>query len=387
MGFLVRPLVRSVVRPLGLRAVVMLSLTAIIQGCIPGFKPIEEDLEGIDPLEDLVFTDVTLEQANSEGQVLWKLESVRATYQDDQQIALVETPFGILFRDDEATYEVEAINGEVYQDGEKILLWDQVKITHLATQAVLKGDRLEWYPQQELLVIQGNLVGTYEDLEFTANQGHYHGLDEIITLEGEIVAILQDSDLRLTTDYLEWQVAAETVTGPNPTLIERFDPEDPETVVEWAKGDSLQVDLATERSTLSPNAQVSLNSPPLDITSDTLTWDALQDLVETDKPLDILHRDNKIAVSADRGSMTLETEVVNLEGNVNGFNPQEQARLLANQVTWKIQDQWVEAKGEVTYTATNPNLVITGDVAVGQLDKGTIKVEDSQAVKTVYTLD
>lgn len=371
---------------ISLRGIMLSAL--LLQGCMPGFRPIETDTEITQPLEDLVFRDVTLEQADSDGSILWQLQANQATYQEDRQITKVDQPFGLLFRDEEPTYEVKARNGEVYEDGQRILLWEDVVVTHLPTAALLRGKELEWYPEQDVLIIRDNVEGTYKDLIFTAHEGRYTGLEQqTVSLKGDIVATLQNSQLRLKTELLEWHIEEETVVGPQTALIERYDPEDADKVIEWASGGGLSVDLATQRSTLTPEAKINLANPPLDITSDTLTWDALQDVLETDQPVDILHRADKITVSADRGVMNLEEEIVDLNGNVDGFNPQQQARLLAEQLTWEIPAQRIEATGDVVYTATDPELMITGDRAIGRLDEEIIEVSSDEVVKTVYTLE
>jgi LPS export ABC transporter protein LptC len=381
------PLNRSFAVKTALTTIVGLTIVLSLQGCIPGFKSISQDEDTGEPLADLVLNNVTLDQTNEKGEVLWKLKADRATYDDDRKLAKVENISGILFQNNKPTYAVEAKTGEVYRDGERIVLKEQVVVKYLPEEGVLTGRELEWYPDQETLAIRGSLTGKYKDLEFTTQEARFEGKDtQVLALRGSIVALLGDSHLRLKTESLEWHIADRKVIGPNPTLLERFDPEDPKKVLEWARGERSSLDLAAKRSTLETNAKVSLAKPELDISSDRLIWDARNNQVETDKPVQILDRKNQTQVSADRGAMNLGTKVATLDGNVNGFSPQQQSRLLAEHVTWKISEKLIEATGNIVYTSENPKMVTTGDEAIGHLEEGNIQVKSSRAVKTVYTL-
>ena len=70
-----------------------------------------------DPAEErevektLTFTDVTLEQVNESGEILWKVRSPTAHYNDKQKITYAQTPDGELFQDGKLIYRIRAKEG------------------------------------------------------------------------------------------------------------------------------------------------------------------------------------------------------------------------------------------------------------------------------------
>ncbi|NJO48854.1 MAG: LPS export ABC transporter periplasmic protein LptC [Leptolyngbyaceae cyanobacterium RM2_2_4] len=80
-----------------------------------------EDSSAVQNLEsNLTFNDITLNQADDQGQTLWKIEADQATYSQDQQVARVENPEGELFQDGKAVFQVSAQSGEVQQMGRRL---------------------------------------------------------------------------------------------------------------------------------------------------------------------------------------------------------------------------------------------------------------------------
>ena len=72
--------------------------------------------------DELIFDNVTLEQPDERGQRLWQVRAVQAIYSPSGSQAKVMQPRGELFRDNQASYEVEANEGEGNQDGEFVFL-------------------------------------------------------------------------------------------------------------------------------------------------------------------------------------------------------------------------------------------------------------------------
>ena len=68
---------------------------------------ITDDSEQIDP--GLTLRDVTLEQQDDSGQLLWKVDADEVTYSANQEIANLVNPEGEFYQDGELLYRVKAI--------------------------------------------------------------------------------------------------------------------------------------------------------------------------------------------------------------------------------------------------------------------------------------
>ncbi|MGA1476663.1 MAG: LPS export ABC transporter periplasmic protein LptC, partial [Prochlorothrix sp.] len=126
----------------------------LLQGCAPRLQGIRDEVESLETLDDLAFDNITLEQSDDDGNSLWSLEARRATYQNDTQVALIEGLSGVIFQDGVATYGVEGETGQIYNDGERIVLEGSVVVTQLLENAVVTGDELEWFPETDRLILR-----------------------------------------------------------------------------------------------------------------------------------------------------------------------------------------------------------------------------------------
>jgi LPS export ABC transporter protein LptC len=103
-------------------------------------QPSAEDTAEADLSEtDLVLRDVTLEQPDDNGQLLWRVRGTEVTYSPNQQVAYVTQPDGELFQDGEMIYVVTADTGEIRENGNVILLRGNIKATGLKNDSILRA--------------------------------------------------------------------------------------------------------------------------------------------------------------------------------------------------------------------------------------------------------
>ena len=99
-----------------------------------------------------------------------------------------------------------------------------------------------------------------------------------------------------------------------------------------------------------------------------------------DKPVNIEQPEQKVTVSANQARLDLAKEVVYLTDNVRANGEKNDARLVADTVTWQTESQNIEATGNVSYQqATNPEISMTGTQAVGNLGQGTFVVTGNES--------
>lgn len=333
-----------------------------------------------DPENSLIFKDVTLEQIDDQGQLLWKVQAKQAKYRKDAKIAIVESPTGDLYQDGKLVFQVAARTGEVQQDGKTIFLKDEIVATAVEDGAVLRGDELEWRPQEDLLIVRDNLTGTHPQLDASADEARVVSRERRMILQGNVKAVTKSPKLEMKTEQLVWLMAQETVTGDQAIEIERYEEE---TVTDRAVAKASFVDLKGKTATLSQEAKLTIANPPLQVLSDSITWDLEAEIVGANQLIEIEHTQQDITISADGGSVDLDKNIANLTGNVRGVEKNNQSQLESDRLTWNIASQEMEAEGNVTYRQLNPVLTLTGTKALGKLTDQTVVVTGGSSNRVV----
>ena len=137
-----RPLLRA---GLGLTLLAPLLLTACSSG-----KPIAQD----DNAPPFVFRSLDLRQQDQRGRPAWSLTSPEARYDLRRQVAQAVTPKGLIYRDGQPAYRLQATSGTVINDGEVVLLEGQIRVEQVGRQPVLiQASRVRWFPSRQRMEI------------------------------------------------------------------------------------------------------------------------------------------------------------------------------------------------------------------------------------------
>lgn len=350
------------------------------------------DAEDSDAIQ-LVFKDITLEQGDDKGQLLWKVHAKSASYSEDRQIAIVEEPSGELYQDGKLVYRVEAKRGEVHQDGNLILLKDGIKAIAVEDEVVLEGNELEWRPQADVLVVNNTLTGSHPQLEAKAEQVKVYSRLRQMELIGKVEAITHSPQLRMNTEHLVWLMKDQKVVGSVPIEIKHYEggednkqklaeePEIPPSHTALAGGS--MVDLENESVTLMNQVTLTAANPALEVQSDSMTWDLKSQSVGANQKITLDHLDEQLTLVGDRGSVDLANQIAYLTQNVRVTGGPNQSDLSAENVTWSFDKQEVEATGNVTYRQVNPPLFLQGARAFGQLRDQNITVSSGDRTRVV----
>lgn len=362
--------IQSVTLPL-----VMIGLLTVA-GCRQGNRGAErlaEDSSAAQNLDsNLVFENLTLEQANEQGQTLWSVQAEKVVYSPDQQSANVTNPDGELYQDGQAIYRIQAQSGEIRRDGDRILLRGNVVATDLKSGAILRGNRLEWRPKNDLLIVRGNVQGTHPRMQFSADEARASNKKRQIEISGQIQAqTLEDPFLRLQGEEIVWKVDDEKVLSNRPIQVQRIQGQQ---VIDQANGNQGDVNLQTRVVVLKDDATLTLTDPPLQITGSVLQWNANEQTLVSDQPLTVVQRQEQIVLTADRGRMEFQPKMAYFTGNVRAVDQTGESQLTADRVTWNVGTQRVEAEGNVVYVQPDPPATLRGPRAVGKLKDQTIVV-------------
>lgn len=343
--------------------------------------------ESINP-EDLGLTlrDVTLEQPDENGQLLWRVKGEEVTYSPDQEVAHIKRPDGELFQDGKVIYRVKADRGEIQDNGKVVFLQGNIVATGIQNKSVLRGNEAEWRPEKAVLIVRNRITGTHPQLRAAAQEARVYNRENRMELEGSVVATTVVKNpktnpwLKLQTDKLVWFWQQERIETDRPLRVEQFKAN---SVTEVITGQRGTVNLAKKIVTLNQNVALQLLELPLQATSAIAVWNVDKQQVQIDAPVRMVQPQEKVVVTADRGQIDLGNQVVYLNQNVRAQGERNQSQLTANRLTWNVDAETVVAEGNVNYRQGDPVVQVTGPRAVGQLKDQTVVVSGGRVVTQI----
>ncbi|MCL6749644.1 LPS export ABC transporter periplasmic protein LptC [Nostoc sp. CCCryo 231-06] len=330
---------------------------------------------------NLTFFDVTLEQADEVGRPIWKVRAKTAKYTKEKQIGQAESPYGELYQDGKVVYQIKADVADIEQDGKQLFLKGKIFATDPSNGIVLQGNELEWRPKEDLLIVRKQINGSHKQLQAVAQEARVKTREQRMEFSGGVVANSTDPQLQVRTEHLIWNIKEEKLIGDRPLQIDRYKDNK---ISDSGKGNSAEVNLKTKIATIQQNAQLDLLDPPVQITSNSITWNMNTETVTTNSPVRMFQRAENITVTANQGEMRIPQKTVYLTGNVNAIGQRRQS-LKSNTLTWYLDNKLVEAQGNVVYRQIDPRLNFTGETAVGNLQTENIVVKGGPSSGRVVT--
>ncbi|MDP5338705.1 MAG: LPS export ABC transporter periplasmic protein LptC, partial [Nodularia sp. (in: cyanobacteria)] len=324
---------------------------------------------------NLTFFDVTLEQADEVGRPVWKVRSKKAIYTKEKQIGEAENPVGELYQDGKPIYQVQADKADIEQDGQKLLLKGKILATDPINGIVLRGNELEWLPQENLLIVRNQLNGTHKQLQAVAQEARVKTREQRIEFSGGVIANSVDPQMQMRSDNLTWRIKEETLTSDRSIQIDRYNNNK---ITDRGRGDAAEVNLKTKIATIKKNARLELVDPPTQIASNSMTWDMKAQTVRTNSPITVVQRAENVTVTANKGEMKIQEKIVNLAGNVTAIGQRRQS-LKSNLLSWFLDKKLLEAQGNVIYRQVDPPINFTGETAVGNLQTEDIIVKSGKS--------
>lgn len=316
-----------------------------------------------------ILNNVTLDQADENGETVWSIRATRAIYSPDQQTAEVENPEGELFQDGEAIYRVGGDRGVVQRDGRRITLRGDITATDLRTGAEMTGGELVWVPADETMTIRNGLTGTHPDLTVAAEQGQLFSRDQRVDLTGNVIIEGRDPRVKLTGESLEWQMEEQIVSSNRPVEIQRLQGQGERTrVTDQASSNRAEYRLAEQRLSMNGDVRMAMREPVMNLATESLIWEIENQQVTMNQPLNANLRNGQVLLQGDRGNMDLAREVFDLRGSAQATTRRNQSRLRGDRIVWDNATQEVEAIGNVLYTQADPEMSSRAPRLVGTLE-------------------
>lgn len=331
----------------------------------------------------LVLNNAVLEQSNRQENTVWRIKAENIIYSEDKKTATLDEVVGNLLQDGKIIFKISAKTGEVRDNGNLILLNQEIIASDPRNGSAINSDAVEWRPQKNLLLIKERLNGIHPDLEINANSGKYFTDTESLEIQDDVVATTLRPNLRLTSDRLVWNIGREQIESPGMVEIVRYN--ENQTVTDKLVSDRASVDLANDTATLNRNIELTSLDPQLQVATNFLTWNYRDRIGTTNQPIQILDRDRQISLTGNQGEINLQQQLAKLHDGVRAINRLKASELYARQLNWKIDTEEVEAVGDVVYEQADPQARLTGDKAIGTLRNNNIVVTSNgkQQVTTV----
>lgn len=320
---------------------------------------------------NLTFNDVTLDKVDDSGRPLWKIKAKQAVYSNDKKDAKIKSPIGDLFQDGKIVYQVSGQTGEINQDGKQIFLKGQIVATDMQNGVVMRGNEMEWRPDEDILIVRNQLTGTHKQAQASAQEARAYSREKRIEFIGQVVAKAIDPPLIMKTEKLFWQVSDEKMFSDRFIQIERYNGQN---ITERATGDRGEVDLKNQIAKLGKNGQISFSEPPMQIVSNAIVWNLNNKVVSSDQPVTIYQREQQITLVASQGRVDLKPQIAYLVGGVQGIGQKPPSNLRTDRMTWYLESQKFEAIGNVFYQQNDPPLALNGPKAFGQLKEQKIVI-------------
>jgi LPS export ABC transporter protein LptC len=360
-----------------------LSLLLIVSGCgkkeniipSPPETPTKQDTES-----RLIFKNITLEQADTQGKPLWKIKANQAEYTQEKKVANLENLAGNLYQDGEIVLKISAAKGKIEQNGEVVWLENEIIAIDPRNNVEIKCQKAQWKPQENLLIIDSEITGNHPQLQVFAKKGKYFTKEEKLVLNNNILAKAIKSSIQLKTEQLTWKIRQQLIIGDRPLDIEKYEKNTVTDRLIAGKGD---INLKTEIIYLAENLELNSLNPALQIATKAATWDLNSRTITTKNPLKIIAEKEELTVTGNQGSINLNQEMAYLNSGVTSSSLTQKAELYSTNLTWNILEKLFTAEGNVIYQQTDPEFVATGDKAVGKLTEKNITVSSNGGKRVV----
>lgn len=351
-------------------------------GCEQAPPPQPPGISGkpVTPAPQLTLNNAILEQANAQGQPLWKIQAERSFYTQNSQTAHLEKLRGNLFENGQIALEVSALSGEIEQNGEVIFLKGDIVARDKRNGAVFQAKELKWYPKEGVLKVKKNVQGSHPQLEISASEGKYYSRQQRLELIGNIVATSTKENIQIKTEHLFWELPQQKLKGDQPLEIVRYQKD---IVTDRVLAGGLLIDLNKNTAQVEENVQLKSLEPPVRITASKAIWNYENRTLTIPTPVEITHTQEKVTINANQGEVDLKQQVAELQGGVKGKSLTKVAEIYSDKLVWQINQQTLKATGNVIYQQQDPPMQLKGPQAVGKLQDNTIVVSGNEGTKVV----
>ncbi|AGY60390.1 LPS export ABC transporter periplasmic protein LptC [Gloeobacter kilaueensis] len=186
-----------------------------------GGAPNPEANNSLQSESPLVLRNIVLTETNRDGNApLWELKAERAEYSRDRSTAIVQQIQGVFYQNGRKVLNIQAPRGEVRIAAREILLEGRVKAVSPVRATTLDADRVQWFPDRNLLTAIGP-VELFQPKNKVRARGQTLTGDlaaQVYTLSGNIRADSEVQKIEMNAPKVVWSLMPNRVTGSGGVL-------------------------------------------------------------------------------------------------------------------------------------------------------------------------
>ena len=297
-----------------------------------------------------VFRSLDLNQRRSDGTRDWDLQSPEARYSLDSRTVRAVKPKGVLYRQDQPSFQIRAELATVLNDGELVVLEGGVELQQLNQRRVtITGDRLVWTPSQSQMVIDQNPRAVDGTSELSVDHLTFDVQRDTLLFRGDTLWTRWTSERStekrpsstLTSRNGFWNLQSGSLDSQGPVLIQRIDGE--MVTATGLEGNTLKqhIDLLAPVLMILPKeqGQIKTGKTRWEFRRQELTTKA--DVLATLKQATIRGRGFRVNQVGERVTIPSSCELI-----------QPDQHLSAQRCSWNWGDDSVVAEGDVVLKRT-----------------------------------
>ena len=315
----------------------------------------------------LTLNNAVLQQSNQTGNLVWKVKAQKTTYTDDRKVGYLEEITANLLQEGEVILKLKGDRGEVREQGNLILLQQNIVASDARNEMVLQGDLVEWRPLENTLAITKNLTANRAKTSLSAIRAIYNTDRESLELIERVVVNSTNPDLVLKSDRATWQIPQQKIVTNTQATVVRYQAN---TITDRLLSNNITVDLAQQTANLNNNFELRSLKPQLKVAGKTATWNYQLRTIASNQPVQAVA--NELTVTGNQSKIDLDRELVILSQGIEGKTATTET-IYAQNASWAIANHEITATGNVIYNKVQPLVALTGD-------KATINLDTNQAI-------
>ena len=315
----------------------------------------------------LTLNNAVLQQSNQTGNLVWKVKAQKTTYTDDRKVGYLEEITANLLQEGEVILKLKGDRGEVREQGNLILLQQNIVASDARNEMVLQGDLVKWRPLENTLAITENLTANRAKTSLSAIRAIYNTDRESLDLIDQVVVNSTNPDLILKSDRATWQIPQQKIVTNTQATVVRYQAN---TITDRLLSNNITVDLAQQTANLNNNFELRSLKPQLKVAGKTATWNYQLRTIASNQPVQAVA--NELTVTGNQSKIDLDRELVILSQGIEGKTATTET-IYAQNASWAIANHEITATGNVIYNKVQPLVALTGD-------KATINLDTNQAI-------
>lgn len=335
--------------------------------------------------QGLVLYNSTIEQSDANGDILWRISTEKAIYSQDNESAKIKKIVGNLFENNQVILQVSADEGEVTREGKEIFLRGNILVIDPRNKAEFRGEEMMWKPEENFLRVTGKekIKASHEKLIVTAKQGIYNTKNQVLELNQDVLATTNKPNLQLTTEHLYWQIPDNKVIGNKPLNLVRYEDN---LVTDKLNTQQIEVDLNHRLAIVSGNVEYQSLKPSLQAATARVIWYYGDRFMESNQATQLRHPEKGTNLTANIVKFNLAKNEVYLENGVYGYTEDNDLEIYADKIIWNVNNQEMNAEGNIFYKQLNPDVNLKGIRAWGNFQDKNITVQGDEKTKVVTNI-